>query len=405
MPEEIGGAPYDLDPVGVTLTGSGGTVVDPTVPTPGRWQFIARPWYGGQALELTRAKSRKFTVKLEDPSDLGFSIDARHPESASLQELVTDVHVLFNPEVGQPVQRLFRGRVGNTGRTGDRDSSTKTVPVVDYRGILNERRLWSWNTLDYSGLDQGEIVWALISQTQANTGGDLGISKGWTGTTPTGVVRTDQLYELHESIGERIKKLAETIGGFDWDIIPTSDSALSLQVYYPERGSNRGEVLVWGGNVTTYNREVVVADYRNAISQSGAEDLLAREVEATDLATRLEGRWDGSFGDTNLLTQQQVDERAAWQALESQVIQPTYTLELKAGWWKGRNHIWPGDYVRVTIHDADLRVDDVLKVFEMSIDINDGGSETVQLTVGGPKPDPAFKERRTDRRLLQLETH
>lgn len=402
---EIDGAPYDLDPVGLTLTGSGSTVVDPTVPPPGRWQFIARPWYGGPARELTQAKTRRMTVKLQDPSDVSFSINGRHPESAFLQELVTDIHVLFNPDPGVPVQRLFRGRVGNTTRVGDENATTKTVPVVDYRAILNERRLWSWNTLDYSGLDQADIIWALIAQTQGNIGGDLGISKGWTGTTPTGIIRADQLYEVHESIGERIKKLAQTVDGFDWDVLPTSDSALSLQVYYPERGTNRGEVLLWGGNVTTYNREVVVADYRNAISQSGAEGLVTREVEATDLATRLEGRWDGSFGDTNLLTQQQIDERATWQASESQVIQPTYTLKLKPGWWRGRDHIWVGDYGRVVIQDADLQVDDVLKVFEMTIDINDGGSETVHLTVGGPKPDPAFRARRTDRRLLQLETH
>lgn len=400
---ELTGAPYDLDPVTVTVAGSGTAPVDTTPYGESRWQFIARPWYGGTSLELTKAKSRKLNFRLEDPSDVGFNLDGASSQAAAIHEKVTDIHVLFTPDSGV-VERLFRGRVGSTGDDLSETSHTVTVPALDYREVLNQRQLWSWNTLTYTGLDQAEIVWQLVEQTQGNVGGDLGISKGWIGTAPTGVIR-DRVYEAKDSIGERIKELGEVINGFDWDIEPVSDSALALRVYYPQRGTNRGVVLEYGGKVATVKRDADVGAYENAIRYSGADGLDVAEIEAPDLATREEGRWDGAYGDTGLTTQQALDDRAEWQADESQVLQPSYTLGLKPGVWQGRSHIWPGDWVRVVIYKGRLAVDDVLRVFDLSIDIDDNGKEKVQLTVGGPKPDPAYQQVRTDRRLKNLENH
>src|SRR5690606_9835308 len=98
----------------------------------------------------------------------------------------------------------------------------------------------------------------------------LGIDKGWTGTSPTGIDR-DRTYEAGDSIGQRIQELSEVIDGFDWDISPVSASGLQLDVWHPMRGSDRGVVLIYGGLVAHVQREVNPSDYANALRYTGAE--------------------------------------------------------------------------------------------------------------------------------------
>ena len=43
-----------------------------------RWQILTGPASGGYAQELTAAQDRKLSMRLKDPSELGFSIDGRH---------------------------------------------------------------------------------------------------------------------------------------------------------------------------------------------------------------------------------------------------------------------------------------------------------------------------------------
>ena len=386
----------DLSGAGEKQSGIG------SIPRPRlRWQFIVGPAAGGHELALSEAKSRRFTARLVDPSEVGFSINGRHSQAAAIRELATDIHVLWTPSSGA-TEILARSRVGATGDTLDTDKHTIDVPALDYRALLNRRRLFSGDTLTWTGVDQAEIAYQLIEQTQARLGGDLGISKGWSGTTPTGMPR-DRTYELGDSIGERIQELSEVINGFDWDITPVSASALELDVWYPQRGANRGVVLELGGLIAAARREVPVADYANAIRMTGEESLLAQEREAPDLGSFPEGRWDAVFGETGLTTQAALDERADWQIDQSQVVRPSYSLTLRQGAWDGPDHMWLGDTVQVVIMSGSRRVNTLLRIFEMAFTIGDDGQETVELTVGGPKPNPYRRESLVDQRLRNLE--
>ncbi|GAA3957732.1 hypothetical protein GCM10023085_45310 [Actinomadura viridis] len=388
----------------VELSGTGdkqsgiGSIPRPRI----RWQFVVGPAGGGHELALTEARGRRFTARLTDPSEVSYSIDGRHPQAAAIDELTTDTHVLWTPDAGQ-TRIVMRGRNGNTGDTLDSTSHQMDVAALDYRAVLNRRRLYSTNPLTYTATDQAEIVWGLISATQGNTAGGLGLSKGWTGTTPTGVLR-DRTYEAGDSVGERIQELSEVIGGFDWDVEADSASALQVNVYYPQRGVNRGVVLEYGGLIAGARREVNVGDYANAIRMTGEETLVAQELEATDLADRPEGRWDAVFGDAGLTTQPALNDRALWQIAESQVVQPTYTLTLVQDAWDGPDHIWLGDWVQVVIISPPrLQVNDLLRVYEMQFSIGENGEEALELTVGGPKPDPRRRAAQVNRRLKNLE--
>jgi hypothetical protein len=388
----------------VTLVGTKNTSIGLPPRPRTRWQLVIGPASGGHELALTEASARRYTARLNDNSELSFSIDGRHEQSAAIEELSTDIHLLFSDSTGTTI--LDRCRVGQTRDDVGETEHRVEVTCLDYRAVLARRRLYSDATLTYTAVDQAEIAWSMINYTQGKAGGNLGISKGWVGTSPTGQPR-DRTYEAGDSIGERIQELSEVIDGYDWDITPTSASALRLDVWSPERGSDRGVVLIHGGLAAQVQREVNPSDYANALRYTGASDPATTpdESEATDLAQPdvfPQGRWDAAFGDDGL-TQDGLDDRAAWQLAQSQVVTPVYTVRLTRGSWDGPDHIWLGDTVRLVVRSGRLAVDAALRVHEVEIALDGDGGENITLTLGGPRPDFRRWPSAIDKRLKNLE--
>ena len=358
------------------------------------WKWIVGPAAGGYTDELTEARGRKATFRLTEPSTTSCSIDGRHEQARLIDELSTDLHVLRDGK------QLLRARVGSTTDDGDDTSHAVAVNAFDYRELLRRRLLYADSTLMYAGADQADIVWALVSDTQARTGGHLGIARGR--GTSTGR-RRDRTYEPGNSIGSRIDELAAVIDGFDWDVLPTTPSALSLDVFYPQRGTDRGEVLDYGRAVARFQRTVDPREYANAGRYSGGEGTTAVTREAPDLASRAEGRWDTQQGDTDLKQQPSLEERADALALAARTLSPSYSVELADGWWEGPAHIWLGDTCRVVVYSGRLAVDTPLRVVEVAADIGDSGEERISLSLGAPPLNYARRQREQAARLTTLE--
>jgi hypothetical protein len=281
-------------------------------------------------------------------------------------------------------------------------STTGTAPVTDLMW-LDDAKLTTLPTLAarlvYRDVEQVDIAWDLIDYTQSLVGGDLGISNG---STATGTTR-DRQYLVGDSVGDRIQELSEVLGGFNWDIVPISPSALSFRTWSEERGVNRNEVLEYGGAVLSAQRQVTASDYANAIRFSGADTTIPSERTADDLATAPQGRWDAVIADTGLTTQDAVEGRAHWQLKQSQVVRPTWTVQLARGYWRGPDHIWLGDPVRLVVYSGRLPVDTILRVFEIGFSIDPDGGEQIELTLNGPKIDFRKPPAIVDRRLTNLE--
>lgn len=375
------------DTFGVPITTS--TAAAPPVERRAVWTWHTS---GPSGRELTRARQRQITARLRSPSDATFTINGRHEEAEDIDELVTDLIVR------RDVTIVYRGRVGATSDTIDAAGHLTQVTTGDYRAILGRRILYDDDTLEWFATDKATIAWQLVEQTQTRTAGDLGITDG---TTALGV-DVDRDWEAGASIGEAIQELSEEGDGFDWDINPAT---LALEVW-AERGSNHGVVLDLGGPlVESVHRTVDPAAYANAIRVNGDPALLDIEtLEAADLATRLEGRWDAQHGDTTIRDAVTLAERAAWRLNEAQTIQPAYTVTLRRGRWEGPGHIWLGDTCRLVVRSGRLATNTLLRVYEISIGLDDHGAETVTLTLGAPRRvDLRRQVADQQRRLDQLE--
>ncbi len=358
------------------------------------WKWIVGPAGGGWSDELTEARNRKAVWRLTDPSTTTCSIDGRHEQARLVDELSTDLHVLRDG------QQLLRARVGATTDTLDGDTHEVGINAADYRELLRRRLLYADSTLMYAGADQGDIAWELLSDTQRRTAGDLGIARGPGAATGR---RRDRTYEPGNSIGSRIDELSQVIDGFDWDVLATSPSALSLNIWHPQRGADRGVILDYGGAVASLTRTVDPRDYANAGRYSGGEGTTPVNREAPDLASRPEGRWDTQQGDTDLKQQPSLEERADALALAARTLSPSYSVELADGWWEGPAHIWLGDTCRVVVYSGRLAVDTPLRVVEVAADIGDSGEERISLSLGAPPLNYARRQREQAARLTTLE--
>src|SRR6185436_14901083 len=134
-------------------------------------------------------------------------------------------------------QRL---RVVNVDQAWDADGADIiAVTAVSYKRLLNARH--AVDALEFTNVDQGDIVWGLIAHTQGQPGGDWGVTKG---ASATGVLR-DRTYVAGENLGDLAQKLTEVIDGLWWNI----DAALIYTAHMPTVFPNALTPVELGVNV------------------------------------------------------------------------------------------------------------------------------------------------------------
>jgi microcystin-dependent protein len=338
---------------------------------PADLHLIALDASGNTLGELTSAVSRRIQFALDGPATCSFTVPGRHPEATLLTEAASDI------VVRRAGQNLFRGRLSESNDTLSADVHTVAFAAVDYRGLLDRRILWSDSPLSFRGVDQGQIAWTLIADSQRRPGGNLGVVQG-TGTQ-TGVAR-DRDFAPGQKLGELITQLGEVIGGFDWEI----DANLAFNVFYPQRGRSAGLELVYGQQVSDATRQVTTTAYATALRYQG-DPAATVAVEVSDPVFGPSGRWEAAPSDPNLKLQTSVSDAANAYLAASDTLIANYRLTLLEGWWTGTAALWLGDLADLYITSGRLNVTGTqYRVVGVQIDYSDDGGETVSVDVGVP---------------------
>ncbi len=358
------------------------------------WKFAVGQWTALPDHELTRARGRRVTWRLTGSHEASFTLDGTSSDALKVEELVSDLWVFRGGRA------LFRGRVGPTSDDLGADGHKVAYSVADYRAVLQRRLLFEGDTLTYPTTEQAAIGWGLISATQARN--SLGIVRG-VGQV-TGRTR-DRTYAAGAAVGEMLDNLSRVRDGFDYDIQPDARStALTFDVFYPLRGVDRQEVLDYPGLIGSLNRQVDPAQYANSVRMTGADTLAAVRVDATDLATRPEGRWDVQVGDTDIENATTLTDRAHRELADRQIVEPAWSVTLRSGAWRGPEHIWLGDPVTLAVRSGRLNVLRTLRVQELEAAWNDNADDpTVSVVLGQVPPRRRLRVRALDRRLTTLE--
>lgn len=329
------------------------------------WTIEAGTTAGVRATDLLAATDRRFSFRLSAPSTVDFALAGDDPGLAHIVELASDLWISRDSTL------LLRARVGPTADALDADRHKVTVSAVDYRGVLAGRLVWPGSTTSFTAVDQASIAWQLIADTQALTGGGLGITNA---SSATGRTR-DRDYEVGKRLSEAIDQLGAVIDGFDWDIDPD----LAFQLYYPQRGTARDLAIVWGDTASQVDRKVDTSDYATALRCSGADSLTPVTRVAAGIATAPEGRWETQIGDSDIAKAVTLGDKADAALLERSVILPAYTATLRAGVWSPST-LWLGDTCRVVVRSGRLDVDTTARVVQIDVSVDDNGAETVKVT-------------------------
>lgn len=351
-----------------------------------RWQFILARSSGAAIGELAAARTRRLEFHLDGPASIAWTMPADHPQTALVAELETDL-IVYRDGLA-----VFSGRCGTSNDTLTANAATTDYTAVDYRGMLDRRIIWQASRTSFRQVDQAEIAWALVADSQARPGGDLGISRG---QLPAGAPR-DRDYQPGKKIGEALDQLGRVIDGFDWDV----DPARRLNVYSPRRGRSTGIELVWGREIAAMTRNLTPSAYANALRFNGADGLSPVEIESASIGPG--GRFEASIGNPDLLLQESVNERAAAELDAAGRIQPGYHLTLMPGWWNPAA-LWLGDTAAVDITAGRLQVSEPLRVEGLTVTLDDAGGETVDVSLGADQTNQAGRLADYQSRLEVLE--
>jgi hypothetical protein len=342
---------------------------------------------GGQALGELSALDKRFELRLDRPSTLTFRVHADSLLASDLTSLSTDVMVYRE---GVQIQRFV---IVSDRDVLTADSHYIELTCVDYRGRLESRLVLADQT--YTAQDDVDIAWDAIVNAQAETNGNLGITRG---LTPTGVPLTGS-FPAGTNVRAAIDLIADVDDGFDWDIGP--DLAFNI---WRGRGSAKPRILDYGGLVTDVQREFIIRDFANVVRVSGDPAIASQVVGSGSAAL---GRWEAQVAFPNVANSTLLTGLAADQLNRFSTEATSYQVRLRESdgvqQWGGTSDIDVGDTLRLVIQSGRLDVNELQRVQDILVSVSDDGKEDVTLTLDGPRR--TFHDRITAvyERLTELE--
>ena len=354
------------------------------------WSFVLAETDGTELGEITSARSRQLTRRLDRADEATVSLSGRSDVGEMVGEGLDQDLVVYRDG-----ERVFRGRI-DAPHDSMRDDHEVTLRARSYRDLLALRHLEasaSWTTVE-----QEAIAWSLIDTAQGLSGGDLGVTRG--ADQATGVTRSRQ-YEVGAQVQAKIDDLAKADDGFDWDI----DSDLVFRVWYPARGDTRQRVLHYaahGGNVRRLSRTPDLARFATVVIATASGALSPEIAVSSDVATR--GRWSHVEGVSDADSATTLQEAAAGLLGDRETLRAAWTAELsRAHPWGGPDDFDVGDSLRLVVQSGRFDTERVLRVQTIGVSIDASDVETTTVDLDRPSPDLARALRRHDDRLSDLE--
>lgn len=207
------------------------------------WQVMLCDAQSGEdVVQLTEVTGLSFSVSLDEPSSINFSIPTASPESSLLVAMARDIKLYCNGVV------LFRGRTMNPRRSFGDDASSLSMSAYSYKELLRRKYLEPTDTAVTTGFapgtDAAAIAAALIDGFQAKTNNTLGIvtnqyvTSGYSSAT----IRT---FTPGMSIYDAINSVASSNSGsssnerIEWDVNPIGNNVV-FEMYSSAAGAVRG---------------------------------------------------------------------------------------------------------------------------------------------------------------------
>ena len=327
------------------------------------WVVAVGSWQSEPERALRAAHSRQLTLRVDDAASFAFAIDGRGADAAAIGVLETDVWVYRDDVL------LFRGRIIAAPEAIDANRHLISCTAIDYRGLLSRRYLQT--DVVYAHWFQGWLAWDLITRTQSQLGGSLGITYAHIDDGP----QRDRTYVAGDNVGERIAELGRVEGGFDWWVDPSRQ----LHLTTTPRGEDLPVVLDYGGALAEVRREPDVGGFANQVTVTGGDPTVPAQTLDPGVLGDPRGRWEATFSYPSVVEQATLAGKA--NLLLAQGIQPpvVYGIRLAPGAWQ-RAPIQIGDRAWLRLVSGLRSEQPVVRVDELTVRVDDSGVESVSAS-------------------------
>lgn len=347
--------------------------VTPSVEAGAEWVWAIGPGASsttpGPTRQLTQAKGRVITWRVDGHAFAQFSIDGRADEAAGIVERRDDLWAYRDGTL------VFRGRIVGAQDNIDPNRHDVQFHAVDYRGMLTLAAKVEPPVPTFSAVDQGQIPWQLIQSWEALAGGDWGITEGVGGTS--GTTRDETDITPFAPVGEVIDRLLRRDGGGEWEISPT----LELNRWWPQRGDITGAVLDYGGVLSRIGRSL--PEFGNVGGATGNDITAAAVAAAAGVAADQRGRWTVAQGFPSVSVQSTVTAKAQWLLDQASSASESWQAEFRARGWNGPSHVWIGDTVELRVASGRLSIAAPHRVVELQAVCGDHGTEKIAVGLVG----------------------
>jgi hypothetical protein len=348
------------------------------------FSLIVGPWNGDPmgVMEVPDFDAINIRLNLHDGTTVSFGLAGTSEAAQYIDGLVTDVWVLRQSST------WLRTRVLPIAQEWGSDGEDRiTVESVDYKRLLSERHLHA--ALDFTGVDQGDIIWGLIAHAQAQVNGGMGITKG---AVTTGVLRDRTEYEIGDNIGGLIEDLTKVINGPCWAIGPGSTGERELTVTMPEAFPMHAQPIVRGGNVRRLRRQP--GRFANSAYADGSTNSQTPTVgewfDHPSMATDPRGRWEVALSPSSSVTQQETIGELARGTVERMFTPAAdWQFDLSPVRWLTDSTYLPGHRAKVRVpstladtilEPSDNDVDEVtVQIVDVVLNADNSGAATVQV--------------------------
>lgn len=349
-------------------------------PPPPPWLTLGVGPAGGNAptQPVTAFEGLTVTDSLHDGPSCSYSIPGDSPAALVIDGLATDTW-LYRVSVNASRPKWQRLRVMPIDQQwGESGEDVAQVNAFGYKQVVAARHIVSGPPI-FTGVEQAQIVWALIEHTQAQPGGHLGITAG---ILPTGQLRDRTEYKIGDELGKLLSDLGDVINGVWWGI--DVDKVLTVKLWTDF--NTLVTPIVHGQNAMTIGR--TRARFANAAGAQGADNVTV-PVWRTDpsIASDPRGRWevyDATHSD--VIDQAVVADYAAAGLEEFRNPPTTWQATIEPDeYFVGASRYEPGDVVQIVVPASAVdeighpKVNVTALVTEVQVGYDDSGAATVSV--------------------------
>lgn len=356
-------------------------------------------------IPLPRATSLSVTMRLNEASEARAEFTFGRENAVIPEPMLMDLWWRRkDPHTGL-LEMLGRFNTASCDVSGDSGGIRVTANFTDYRALLNERMVLRYLDATYSETmwDKGTaIVEILRWAVPTNAGLDLSALDA---TDPYGLGTTIRPFEI--PLGTTMQEVFDnlvTISAKPWEWwIDDTGTLPALRFQLGQRGRDRNVVIADIGGpspITQWSMNDSGEKYANTLYFVGADG--GDVVQLTADVARY-GQHDASDSDSSVKATKDkttglpylLDRAAQKRLAKLAERKPTFQITLRPGWWRGRSHIDIGDTVAIAIRLGNDVIYGDNRVTELTIAIDDTGTEQVSLTLGPPPVSGNPRSRRS----------